>query len=295
MSVCCKSKKLWRRNVLFCLKGMSLQIGVTSGTIFSSIAPPEIWATRWRVWRALCTASPQPSPSDVNNIVFVTFDFESDHFVTDLVLFLSAHAGFFCFLLGDEESCPFAFNKQTAVWINKLKGSGCGPVRTVCSVSVSVCLSSKWEREAPCPNCIGLKPAHNGLLHTNRLVSLVQRQHYFSPLTWSYMMLRNISLVICWCTCILLCHLAFAWVTACHLQKLGERVDTLCHWWLSQAFKSLVRWLNSFGVMKLGGGCLQHACLFSQICTSLAGVSHNEMSIVIAPLLSGSDLPSLRC
>ena len=29
--------------------------------------------------------------------------------------------------------------------------------------------------------------------------------------------------------------------------------------------------------MKLGGGCLQHACLFSWITTPLAGLSHNEM------------------
>lgn len=83
----------------------------------------------------------------------------------------------FCFLLGDEESCPFSFNKQTAVWINKLKGSGCGPVRTVHSVRISVCLSCEWARAAPCPNCIGLKPAHNGLLRTNRFV---WHQHYSS-------------------------------------------------------------------------------------------------------------------
>lgn len=37
--------------------------------------------------------------------------------------------------------------------------------------------------------------------------------------------------------------------------------------------------------MKLGGGCLQHACLFSWISTPLASVSHNEMSIVILSIL----------
>lgn len=40
----------------------------------------------------------------------------------------------FCFLLRDEESRPFSLNKQTVVWINKLEGCGCGPVRTVRSV-----------------------------------------------------------------------------------------------------------------------------------------------------------------
>lgn len=55
----------------------------------------------------------------------------------------------FCFLSGDEESCPFSFNKQTSVWINKLKGSGCVPLRTVCSVSFSVSLSCEWAEGAP--------------------------------------------------------------------------------------------------------------------------------------------------
>lgn len=90
----------------------------------------------------------------------------------------------FCFLLGDEESCPFSFNKQTAVGINKLKGSGCGPVRTVCSVRLSVCLACVWARGAPRPNSIGPKAAHNGLPHINRFRSLVQHQHYFSPATF---------------------------------------------------------------------------------------------------------------
>lgn len=38
---------------------------------------------------------PAVLPPDVNNIVFVTFNFESVHFVTDLALFLSGLANFF--------------------------------------------------------------------------------------------------------------------------------------------------------------------------------------------------------
>lgn len=192
--------KLQRRNAVFCLKGVSLHIGVTCDTILEALSLASLNHATWNpspakpapsrvVYGGPCVQgatalTPRPCPSDVNNIVFVTFDFESVHFVTDLALFLSALASFFCFLLGDEESCAFSFNKQTAVWINKLKGSGCGPVRTVCSVSLSVCLSCKWARGAPRLNCIAPKPAHNGLPHINRLVSLVQHRHCFSPATF---------------------------------------------------------------------------------------------------------------
>lgn len=128
-----------------------------------SVSTPCMVGLVYRGWPHL---RPKPCPTHVNNIVFVTFNFESVHFVTDLALFLSANASFFfCFLLGDEESCPFSSNKQTTVWINKLKGSGCGPVTTVCSVRLSVCLSCKWARGAPRPNCIGSKPAHYGPRH----------------------------------------------------------------------------------------------------------------------------------
>lgn len=66
-------------------------------------------------------------------------------------------------------------------------------------------------------------------------------------------------------------------VASCHSQEPAQEP--------SQVFYSLVRWPNSSRVMKLGGGCLQHACLFSWIIPPLASVSHTEISIVILSIL----------
>ncbi len=156
----------------------------------------------------------------------------------------------FCFLVGDEESCPFPFNKQTAVWINKLEGSGCGSERTVRSVSFSVCLSCEWAQGASEPNCIS--PAHNGLLHINTLVSLVQRQHHLSPRTfvfkWNWVKddLLNSYELMCVCFTPSLCIFVMRNVTNDLLSlsetrsSEGKTVDTLWHWWLSEPSVSVV-------------------------------------------------------
>lgn len=134
--------------------------------------------SRRRVWWALCTGADHARPTAVplrcKQHCVCHLQFRERPFCDRPRSVPVSACQLFCFLLGDEESCPFSFNKQTAVWINKLKGSGCGPVRTVCSVRLSVCLSCERAWGAPCPNCIGPKPAHNGLLHINRFVSLVQ-------------------------------------------------------------------------------------------------------------------------
>lgn len=71
----------------------------------------------------------------------------------------------------------------------------------------------------------------------------------------------------------------------------GERQLTPCGTGdsLVQVFQRLVGWLNSFGVMKLGGGCLQRACLFSWITTPLARVS--QWNVNSHPLKTATALP----
>lgn len=115
---------------------------------------------------ALTTTTTSLTLSDVNNIVFVAFDFSSVHFGTELALFPSPP--FSVSFWGDEESCAFCFNKQTAMWLNKPRGSGCRPARTLSSVSL--CLPFlRWGRGAPHPKCTGRLTSH----HRNTSVALM--------------------------------------------------------------------------------------------------------------------------
>lgn len=74
----------------------------------------------------------------------------------------------FVSLCKDEKGCPFLFNKQTDVWINKRRGSGCRPGRT--ASSLSLCLPSLLRAWRPCRRkLIRPESAHDGLQHTNRI------------------------------------------------------------------------------------------------------------------------------
>ena len=166
------SLKVRRRNVALCLTDVSVLIDVTCATTLRALSLASLdHATRNPslaksrsvsrcVWRALCmcvfvcvcvgggetTLIPTASPLRRKQHCVCHLQFRERPFCDRPRSVPVSAWELFCFLLGDEESCPFSFNKQTAVWINKLKGSGCGPVRTVRSVSLSVCLSCKWAR-----------------------------------------------------------------------------------------------------------------------------------------------------
>lgn len=173
-----------RGSVALCLTGTSLHIGPNPGHgpgayVSQSRHPkPEPRSPEWRP----CVPGGGARDLDVNNILFVAFNFESVHFVTDLALFLSALAGFFVSLQEMKSACPFSSNKQTAVWINKPRGSGCGPVRTVHSVRLCVCLSCKWAQggEHPVLNVLVLNQLIMAPPH-NRIVRVAQHRLYCSP------------------------------------------------------------------------------------------------------------------
>lgn len=173
-----------------CLRAASLNVAGTCCSVFERYVTPrwrDLWHNRLanprnpaQSWATALSPAALPLRCKQHCVCHLQFG-ERTFCPTDLVC---SWQHFFCFLSGDEESCPFSFNKQTAVWINKLKGSGCGPVRTVCSVSLPVCLSCGLVKGAPCPNCTGMKRAHNGLLHVNSLVVFSPAFVFRSSLGW---------------------------------------------------------------------------------------------------------------
>lgn len=152
-----------------CLKGLSRHIRVTCDTTFQGGTLASLNHATWNPsqWKSglildslcvcacavalLCPMLPYALwRSDVNNIVFVTSNLDGLHFVTDLALFLSAHARIFFLcvfvsFLEMKKAVPSPSYKQTSMWINKHVWLVAGQSEQ-CSISFSVCfcLALAW-------------------------------------------------------------------------------------------------------------------------------------------------------
>lgn len=139
-----------------------------------------------------------------------------------------------------------------------------------CALSVSLfAFPANGQRECPVLTCVGFEVSsywspprkHTCLLH---------HQRFFSP-TFVFRLCARVRAFY---------FVTFLWwvmsvMASCPSQKAsamrkGELTPCGTGVSLSQVFYWLVRWPNSSRVMKLGGGYLQHACLFSWISTPLA-------------------------
>lgn len=125
-----------------CLRDLSLLVGLTCDTTLQPLDPGSP-----------CRPASLLSPSCVNNIAFVTFKFRgvegwggvsSGRLLvcpcqrSPPICFLAS----FCFPSSDEKSCPFSFNKQTAVQINNLQVPGLWPGE----ISVTPSFYPRWQR-----------------------------------------------------------------------------------------------------------------------------------------------------
>lgn len=164
---------------------------------------------------------------------------------------------------GDEESCPFSFNKQTAVRINNLHVLGLrASENSVLCHSFCLPFLRTGRGSAPSQSCFGQDQAHNG--------------HIFCVPTFVFQLT-----VMCVRLTVSLCIFVMSHVSTvgggppglsqkANTMRKSEPTPCGTAVSVSQALYWLVRRPNSSGVMKLGGGCQQRACLFSWISTPLA-------------------------